>query len=89
MDWDRLHHWHLGIFGAIACYVWALIQVGFQDLPDAFTWTAWGTGFALWAFDDAVFHKYGLKTPFWWIEQGLRLIPLYRKISEWIKKFLK
>jgi hypothetical protein len=89
MNWDRVHHWHLGLIGTIICAVIGLYQMGFENLSLSSRWTIATAGFALWSLDDALYHRYGWKLLFYWIEQGLRWIPLYRKISDWVKKFLK
>lgn len=89
MNWNRVHHWHLGLVGGIISGVVALFQMGFQNLGNS-AWATYVAGvFMVWAVDDALYHHLGLKTPCYWLEQTLTKVPLYRRISKWIKKRFK
>lgn len=88
-DRKRIHHWHLGIIGAVISFVIALMKLGFANVISANTWTIAGCCFAYWALDDALYHRYGLCLLFYWVEQGLRKIKTYRDISDWVKGKIK
>jgi len=89
MTWKKLHHAYIGYFFGMASFAWAGVEFARHDLQRAVIAVILGVAFELYGLDDLLFHWKGWKTPFWWIEQGLRKIEIYRTISDWLNKLFQ
>lgn len=88
MEWERLHHLYIGIFGGSVCLAGVGIALAYRSL----TVVGYLLGGAIlllsWAFDDLLYHLKGWKTPCWWIEQFLRKFGWWRKLEDFLNRLI-
>jgi len=88
MQWERLHHLYIGIFGGSVCLAGVCIALAYRSLSTVGYLLGGAILLLSWAFDDWLYHQHGWRTPCWWIEQALRKLKAWRTIEAFANKII-
>lgn len=86
MDWTRLHHLHLGVYGGLISAIIATAGLVFHKLTLCGYSAGAGALMLGWAFDDFISEKWKVKMPSHYLELWLNKLWIYDRIKKWINK---